>query len=62
MGIVGLAEGMLQAHTQDYILIYTGKDGEVGMSSSARTWSIGAVERARIMLAEHEKREARGDG
>jgi hypothetical protein len=61
-GTVELAVGMLDANTENYLLIFTGKDGSFGSASSDKTWAMGALERMRIVMHEQEKREARDSG
>ena len=61
-GLLGLAEGMLEKCTQNYVLIWSGANGDFGYSVQGRTWGLGAVERVRLAMVELEKKEARGDG
>lgn len=61
MGTVELAAGMLDNSTENYILIFTGRDGAFGSITGNKTWAIGAVERMRTIMREHVKREASPD-
>lgn len=59
--MVSCAEGMIEAHTKDFLLVWSGMDGNFYFSSTNRTWAMGALTRTRIMLEERERTDQGGD-
>lgn len=53
--MVQCAESMLMSHTTEHMLLWGSVDGNFYFSSTNRTWAIGALTRAKIMLEERER-------